>query len=342
MTRPFGLARALGAALVLVRRSLRYVLLAYVLNLVLAVLLGAVVFDAVRTSLGSSLAGARMRAGWDARWYDSFSAQAQGVASTFRPGVAGPGGLFDGLDAFLDGFSSLLARGTGTGILLLAVVYALSWSFLRAAFLGTFAGRPEGAGFLARGLRWFPRLLPVTVLGLAFYAALLGPGRTALADGLAGALHDVSDERVRLLWTAASYGALWTGILLGNVVLDYAKVLLVLREDAGRVMPPLRAVGHAAALVVRQPARTIGLYAVTGLLGLAGMALYAAVVPVASDATGLAVAGTFLLGQVLIVGRIAWRALFLAGEVVVASSAPLAARGERSAEPESPPMAQAV
>ena len=326
MTRPPGVFRALGGAFALVRRSARYVLLAYALNLVLALLLGAVVFDAVRTSLGSSLAGSRMRAGWDARWYEGFSTQAQGVASTFRPGVAGPGGLFEGLDAFLDGFSSMIARGAGTGILLVAVVYLLSWSFLGAAFLGTFAERPDGAGFLARGTRWFPRILPLTLLGFVFYAALLGPVRGALADRLEGALHEVSDERVRLLWTAAAYGALWTLILLGNLVLDYAKALLVLRDEAGRVGPPWRALGAAGRLIVTRPLTTIGLYAATGVLGLLAMAVYAAVVPIAGDASGLAVAGTFLLGQILVAGRVALRALFLAGEVVVAGSAPSLAR----------------
>jgi hypothetical protein len=321
VTRPPGVFRALGAAFVLVRRAARYVLLAYGINLVLALLLGAVVFDAVRTSLGSSLAGSRMRLGWDARWYEGFSTQAQGVAATFRPGVAGPGGLFEGLDAFLDGFSSLLARGAGTGILLVAVVYLLSWSFLGAAFLGTFAQRPPAEGFLARGARWFPRLLPLTLLGFVFYAALLGPVRGALADRLEGALHEVSDERVRLLWTAAAYGALWTLILLGNLVLDYAKVSLVLRDDEGWVMRPLRALGAAGRLVVTRPLATVGLYMVTGLLGLLAMAVYVAVVPIAGDASGLAVAGTFLLGQILVVGRIALRALFLAGEVALSATA---------------------
>lgn len=319
MTRPPGVRRSLAGGLVLVRGAARSVLLAYGLNLVMALLLGAVVFDAVRTSLGSSLAGQRMREGWDARWYESFAVQSQGVAATFRPAVAGPGGLLEGVDAFFDGFSTLIARGPGSGILLLALAYLLSWSFLGAAFVGTFVDRPRGAGFLARGARLFPRLLPVTLLGLVFYALLLGPVRAALADRLEHALHDVIDERVRLFWTAAAYAGLWLVVAVGNLVFDYAKVLLALREETGGWTGFLRALGAALRLVATRPAATMGLYAVTALLGLAGMALYVAVVPVAGDSTPLAIAGTFLLGQLLVLGRVALRALFLAGEAVLAA-----------------------
>jgi hypothetical protein len=346
VTRPLGAGGALARGFTLVRRSARHVLLAYALNLVLAALLGAVVFDAVRTSLGSSLAGARLRQGWDARWYDSYSVQAQGVAATFRPGVAGPGGLFDGLDAFFDGFAGLLARGTGSGILLVGVVYLLSWSFLGAAFLGTFAERPPGAGFLDRGARWLPRVLPITVLGLAFYAVMLGPARLAVAGRLEAALHDVVDERLRLSWTLAAYAVLWTLVALGNLVLDYAKVLVVLRDERGRVLPALRALGAALRFVAGRPAATLALYALTALLGLVGMAVYVALVPIAGDASGLAVASTFLLGQILVLGRVALRALFLAGEVALASAS-IAATGALTAAPiaaaaDEPPIARAV
>jgi hypothetical protein len=314
-----GLRRSLTGGLVLVRRAARGVLLAYGLNLVLAVLLGAVVFDAVKTSLGTSLAGERMRAGWDARWYESFAVQSQGVAATFRPAVAGPGGVLEGLDAFLDGFRALIGRGPGSGLLAVSLVYLLSWSFFGAAFIGSFADRPPDAGFLARGARWFARLLPLTVLGLVAYGVLLGPVRGALADRLERALHDVVDERTRLLWTAAAYAALWLGVLLVNLTLDYAKVLLVLRGETGRAAAPLRALGAAVRLIVRRPGATIGLYVVTGLIGLLALAAYVAVVPVARDASAVAIAGTFLLGQLLVLGRVALRALFLAGEVVLAA-----------------------
>ena len=70
----------------------RYLLLAYAWNLVLAVCLGVMVDDAIRTSLGSSLAGDRMRAGWDSLWYYSFSAQASPTAWIMCPPTVIDGG----------------------------------------------------------------------------------------------------------------------------------------------------------------------------------------------------------------------------------------------------------
>jgi hypothetical protein len=311
----------------MVRRARRYVLLAYGLNLILVALLGAVVFDALKTSLGSSLSGEQMRTDWDARWYEGFSVQAQGVASTFRPSVAGAGGVFDALDAFAEGFSTLLARGTGTGIVPVAVTYLLAWSFLGGALLGTFSAHPSGGAFLQRGAHWFPRLLPLTLAGLAFYAIVLGPVHARLDDTVEGALRGLIDERWHVAAMLIAHACLWSLVALGNLVLDYAKVLRVLGDVSGPAAA-VRAVATAARLVWRHPTATIGLYVSTALLGLAALLTYVMAVPGAADGAGsaLAFAGTFLFGQLFVLSRIALRAVFLAGEVVVATDALAAAR----------------
>lgn len=306
-------------------RALRPALIAYALNLALAVVLGAIVYDALQSSLGSSLAGERLRTGWDAQWYDGFSAQAQGTASTFRPSVSGPGAVLDALDGFVDGFAALLVRGAGTGVLLAAVLYVLAWSFFTGAFAGTFAARPSGAGFLARGARWFPRLLPLSLGGLVFYVVLLGPVRGAMERALDARLHDVIDERVRLAWVLAAHLGLWTVVALGNLVLDYAKVLLVLRGDDVRRPRALFALGSAVRLVARDPLPTVGLYAATSLVGLAVLLAYLAVVPGSGTGSAAAIAGTFLLGQLFVLSRVLVRCLFLAGEVAMVAGLTAAA-----------------
>jgi hypothetical protein len=320
-----GLTATLSQAAAMTARALRPALIAYALNLALAVVLGAIVYDALQGSLGSSLAGERVRSGWDAQWYDGFSAQAQGTASTFRPSVSGPGAVLDALDGFVDGFASLLARGTGTGVLLAAVLYLLAWSFFTGAFVGTFARRPSTAGFLSRGARWFPRLLPLSFGGLVFYFVLLGPVRGGMERALDARLHDVIDERVRLLWVLGAHLGLWILVALGNLVLDYAKVLLVLRGDGLRRPRALFALGSALRLVAANPLPAIGLYAATALVGLAVLLAYLLLVPGSATGSAAAIAGTFLLGQLFVLSRVLVRCLFLAGEVLMAEALTAAA-----------------
>jgi len=329
---PPGPVSALGRALRKVSRAAPYLLGAYALNLALAAILGAIVFDAVQTSLGSSLAGARMRAGWDQRWYEAFAVQTQGVASTFRPSISGPGGVLDALDSFGDGFASLRGRGLGNGVLGLMAGYMIAWAFLSAALLGTFAERPAGAGFLARGGRWFPRLLPITIGGLVFYALVLGPLRLWLDATLEDALHEVIDERVRLAWLVVEYAGLWLLVAFGNLVLDYAKIFRVLAADDGARLPSVRALGTAGRLLARRPFAIIGLYALTALCGLAAVLAYVAVAPgAAGGGSWPAIAAVLLLGQLFVLSRIVLRALFLAGEVVMAGGSLAAFRRAESA-----------
>jgi hypothetical protein len=309
---------AFRQALRLTAGAARYALAAYALNLCLTLLLAGLMFDALQGSLGSSLAGERMRAGWDPQWYDGFSPQAQGVAGTFRPSVTGAGAVLDALDAFADGFSAVRARGPGTGVLVAMAVYLLSWSFLGAGFVGTFAASPGGAGFLQRAARWFPRLLPLTVVGLVFYGVLLGPVRGWLDLTVDERLHEVIDERARFAWTALAYLCLWTAVVLVNLVIDYAKVLVVLRGETAILAGAGRALPGAVRLVARHPVRTLGLYATTAVLGLTGVLAYVAVAPGAAGGSWLGIAGAFLLGQLFVLSRVLLRCLFFAGEVVMA------------------------
>ena len=304
-----GAARVYGAK--------RYLALAYAWNLILAASLGSVLYGALQASLGSSLAGERMRDGWDSLWYYSFSAQASGVAATFRPSITGIGAVLDALDAFLDGFTALLFGGLGSGVLPLTVVYVVSWTFLGAGFIATFVGQERGVGFLARAARWFPKLFVVTLVGLVFYGVLLGPVRGRL-DGFVGeALHDTFDERLRFAWTVAEYLVLWMAIWLGSLVLDYTKVVVVRRGVSTEWGAIPAALVLASRILAGHPLKTGGLFLSTGLLWIAILLLYWAVVPGTADSSPLAIAITFLLGQLYVFARIGLRCLFQASEVVM-------------------------
>ena len=310
-----GVRASLRSGLRKVCEASRHVVLVQVWSLLLAAVLGSVLFAAIRTSIGSSLAGDRLRAGWDSLWYYGFAAQASGVASTLKPTVSGRGAVLDALDAFLDGFAALLAGGVGTGVLPAAILFLLSWTFFAGGFIARFFD--PGSRFLERAGRFFPRLVVVAILGLVAYAAILGPLRGSLDAVREARLHDETDERVRFTWTLAEYLLLWALALLANLLLDYTKVFLVQRDEGGLVVGPARALGRAALLVARQPRRTIGLYLLTGLVALSLPLLYVAVAPGSGQSSAAGILAAFLAGQLYLLARVAARCLFWAGETVV-------------------------
>jgi hypothetical protein len=315
-----GVVATLRSAAARVARSWRYLLLAQAWNFALALCLAVFVQDAIRSSLGSSLAGDRMKASFDPFWYGSFSARAEGVASTFRPSVSGAGAVLDSLETFLDGFASVFRGGLEAELWPVLLVYALSWTFLSGGFLSIFVNPGPAASFFARSARLFPSVLFVSLAGLCGYAAILGPVRAQADAFVAGRLRDVTDERVQFGWTLGEYAALWALLLLLNLELDYTKVFVArLPEGRGALSAALHGFGQAGRLVLGHPLSAISLYSLTGLLGLAGLALYVSVAPGAGHGSTAAILGAFLLGQASVAGRLALRCLFFAGEAHLAA-----------------------
>ena len=298
-----------------VARAWRPLLASYAWNVALALPLALFVHDTVRASLGSSLAGDRMKSNWDSLWYASFSTQTQGVASTFRPSVSGAGAVLDALDTFLDGFRGLLNGGLESALWPVLVTYWLSWSFLSGGFVSLFVDPDSRVGFMTRAARMFPRVFAISVVGLLGYALVFGWLRGATDAYLAAQLRDVSDERVHFAWTLAQYAALWMIVLAINIAADYAKVFAA-RAAAGPWSPRILwdSLSRSARFLGRHAVPVTTLYLGTGLVGVVTMGLYLSIVPGALDSTAPAMVGTFLLGQVYVVSRIALRCLFYAGE----------------------------
>lgn len=299
-----------------VNRGKRYVLLAYCCNLALALPLGLMLMSAIGASLGRSLAGERMRSGFDSLWFNSFSAQATGVAATFRPTVVGIGAVLDALDSFLSGFDNLLANGTASGLVPVALVYLVLWSFLAGGFLGLYTAPQAGRRFLHEAGRWFPRMLVVTIIAAVFYVLVLGYFRPWLDTMVSVATRESIDERVRFTLTLAAYLLVWIIIWSANLVFDYTKVTIVRDEFGGVFWAPLRGLGRALRLVLSHPVKTAGLYLLTGVVWITLLLLYWVIVPAAGTASATAILGAFLLGQLFIFSRSFVRCLFYAGEAV--------------------------
>ena len=234
-----GVAGALRTGLRSLRGRIRYMAAAYAANMLLAGILGAMLMGGIRDSLGSSLAGDRMRSSFDSLWYNSFSSQATGVAATFRPSVTGIGAVFDALDSFLDGFDSLFSRGVGTGIVPVAVVYWILSVSLSGGFLAMFASPTERRSFAADACRWLPGLLGIAACALVFYWIVLARARPWLDDLVAFRTRDIIDERLRFTASVVEYVALWSVVWLGNMLFDYAKVALIVQNRGAGISAPL-------------------------------------------------------------------------------------------------------
>jgi len=312
-----GVRGALGAGVRRLRGRIRFVVAAYAVNLVLAGILGAMLMGGIRDSLGSSLAGDRMRSGFDSLWYNSFSNQATGVAATFRPSVTGIGAVFDALDSFLDGFDSLVSGGVGSGVVPVAALYWIVSVFLSGGFLAMFARPAERRSFAVDACRWLPGVLSITACALVFYWIVLARARPWLDELIAFRTRDVIDERVRFAAIVVEYGALWTVVWLGNMLFDYAKVALIAQTGGAGVAAPLYAIRDASAAIWRRPLATTGLYASLGLVWIAGVLLYWAVVPGAAQSSAPAILGVFVLGQLFVLSRVWTRCLFYASETAM-------------------------
>jgi hypothetical protein len=313
-------AAALGAGVRQVARGWRWLLAAHACNLALALSMAFLVQDAVRSSLGSSLAGDRMKAGWDSLWYASFSSQARGVAATFRPSVSGAGALLDALDTFFNGFEGLFNGGLEAYLWPVLVAYWFCWAFLSGGFVSMFVSPDRGAGFMTRAALLFPRFLTLSTVGLLGYVLIFGWIRTGADVYVSSRLRDVSDERIHFAWTLGEYFVLWTLVFVLSLALDYAKVFAARAADqpwSPRTM--LGVFGRSGRFVGSHLVAVIALYLLTGGIGILLLGLDLAIVPGALDSTPPALVWMFLLGQASILCRITLRSLFYAGEACLAA-----------------------
>ena len=289
----------------------RYLLVAYVVNLSIAMVLGLTMATAIEDSLGSSLAAGNLRDGFDALWHSGFSARASGLAETFHPSVVGVGAVFNGLDTFLQGgLFRQYPLIVGIGVLYLAL-----WTFFAGGFISAFRRPREvhAASFFHRSARFFPRFAVLAVMAGVLYWLIFHFAMPWLDDRVASLTRETVDERVFFAWTMAKYLVVWCLVWLVSLVFDYGKILTVVHDHGNALTAPLKALGFVAKNLVR----TVGLHLAIGIVWVALLVGYWAIAPGADQSTTAAVAVAFLLGQLYIVARIFTRCLFWAGQTAM-------------------------
>lgn len=280
---------------------------AWLATLLLAVPAALVVRDMIAGHLGASLVAERAAAGVDLDWWQEFRAQASGLGTTFVPAIIGGAAVAKNLSDLADN------APMETVVAGLVAAWLLVWSFLAGGILDRYArGRAVGAaGFFAACGTHAGRLLRLGALAfLAYYVLFAHVHRWLLDEGLYAAwTRDTAVERRAFVVRLLLYGVFFGLVALVNLVVDYARVRLVVEDRRSAVF----ALVSGARFVRRHAAGTVALY----LLNTAGflllVALYALAAPGAGR-TGWTLWLTALAGQVYVVARLGVKLGFYASQ----------------------------
>lgn len=303
--------QALLEGLVHVRGARRYLGLAYLASLALALPLAAALATTLEHSFGRGETNERMRDGFDSLWYQGFSGRAEGLASTFDPSIVGIGAVFNGLDALVTG--RLLEHNAaivGVGLIYLAV-----WTFLAAGLLSRFCGRSDERSFFAQAAHHFPRFAVLAAAAGLLYYVVFGPLHTGLGKLVDDINREQLDERVHFAWVVGKYAVLWSIAWTISLVFDYARVVAVRDE-----LPPLAVnLRRALGIVLRNKLRTYGLSVCLFVLSVAAMMVYWMVAPDAMGGSPFGILVAFLIGQAYLLVRIGLRGMTWAAEASMTS-----------------------
>jgi hypothetical protein len=308
----------------------------FVLTFLVTLPLGLTLRSMLEEHLGSSLAAGTAVSGVNADWWGEFSSQAQGVGTSFTPGIIGFGAVLGNLSAMLDNRSQTLPVATA------GVVYVLLWIFLAGGILDRYARNRavRAHGFFSRCGAFFFRFLRLAAPALLVYWLLYAYVHAWLFGVLyPWATRDLTVERQAFAVRVSLYLVFGLLLVACNVVFDYAKVRAVV-EDRRSMLGALVA---ALRFVRRHPGRVVGLYVLDSLAFLLIVAIYALVAPGAGG-SGWSLYAGLLITQIYLLARMFVKLLFYASDTALFQSTLAHAEYVTAPEPTWPdsPAAEAI
>ena len=280
-------------------------------TLAIALPLSLALHDQIAGHLDASAAGESVANGINPDWWNEFLAQASGLGQTFVPAIMGFAAVLQNLTQVAD------AQAPAPIIVIVLAVHLLASTFLLGGTLDRLArDRTVGpaAFFSACGGCWF-RLLRLGVLAAAAYWVLFAWMHPLLFDRLYVWLtRDVTVERTAFAYRAALYAAFAALLVLVNVVVDYAKIRLIVEDR----LSAIGAVGAALRFVRCHPGPALGLYALNTVVFLIVLGVYA--LTAGSGGGGSAAVLMLAVGQFYIVLRVIARLTFAASQTALFQS----------------------
>ncbi len=265
--------------------------------------------DEIEDHLGSSLAANEAADGVNYDWWQEFSAQANGLGTTFTPSVIGFATTLDSVSALLDG------RRLITPIAAALAMYVMGWLFVSGGIVDRYArGRGIGAyGFFAASGTFFLRFLRLGIAaGLVYWFLFAYVHQWLFQRWYVNVTRDLDVERTAFYWRVLMY-AIFTALLAATtLVFDYAKVRVVVedrRSMAGALIAGIR-------FIVRNPARIVAVYLLNVMVFLGVVGVWALVAPGAGG-SGASMWMGVIASQLYILARLVVKLQVLASETAL-------------------------
>lgn len=269
--------------------------------LVAALPMAAVMEDAIRSDVGSSLIHEELRQGLDLGWLEEFQYRRGDLAETLQPVRVSPAMAFETLELWVSGGWVLESRG----LVAAGGLFLILWILVQGGVL-THLTSPElrfrWSTFLAAGATYFLRFLRLALMtGIAYY------GVYRLAYWLFPAVdrwtQDTTTERAVLGLHLVALGlvaALMAGV---HLVADFARIATVREKKRSMALAIVRAVRQVGS----HPLQSVGVLGVMLLFLALLQVTYYWAAPGVSGVSPWALLVSFAIGQLYLLVRWALR-----------------------------------
>ncbi len=287
----------------------RFVLLAYSLNLGVALLVLVPFADSFQKSLGKGLHRTEMVEGIDYDWYTLIQDRGDELLATFSPSVTGFGPFLRNLDGLV------LAKLAQLPPALLAAgfFYILLNSYVSAAVFGCFATgskRLPSRDFFRIGGEFVGRFFRLTLLSLLSFFLLFSWILLPLLDLVERISENASTDRSAFRWEFAAFVVTLVLLSLLNLVFDYTKIVTATENRTSVFLSFL----SALTFCVTYAAPVCGLYVSIASMGALWTLLWVTLEQSIPQTTWVAILAAITCQQICFAGRLAFRFFFYSAQ----------------------------
>jgi hypothetical protein len=281
----------------------------FAMTFALALPLAITMRSALASHLGNSLAAEQAASSVNYDWWQEFLAQATGLGTTFSPSIIGFATVLDNISGVLD------ARARIAPLAAALALYLGGWAFLSGGILDRYARqRPIRAHgfFAASGVYGFRFARLAVAAGLVYWWLFAYVHPWLFDTQFDNLTRGMNVERTAFLVRVIFYGLFGAILLAVNLVVDYAKVRIVVEDRRSAI----GAITAAARFIRHHPRQVLGLYGLNSLTFLALIAVWALLAP-GVGGSGVTVWVAFVLSQLYIVARLLLKLQFIASQIAL-------------------------